>query len=252
MSCGPPAGASSAPDERGRLLRGEGPAPPGTRLSPMASAPAAMAARRPASSVTPQILTNGRRASVAGSPRSAAGGDERGDPRGARGSAPRIELLAHERRVEPDRSPAADRGGLAQTGLRDDQAVPRHHVAQPDTGLGSTTSVRRSRLLMPMMRASVASAASSSLSSWASTSGSSPRSRAWRTSRASAAGRWRKPAGARGPRRRPQHGQLPRVDDELLGQDGQRRPPGRPAGPRRAAEPVRLHEHGDDRAPPAW
>ena len=46
---------------------------------------------------------------------------------------------------------------------------------------GSTASVRRSRLLRPMTRASVASATSSSRSSCASTSDSRPRSRASRT-----------------------------------------------------------------------
>ena len=40
---------------------------PSTTLSPIASAPAATAARTPASSVTPQIFTNGRRATLAGS-----------------------------------------------------------------------------------------------------------------------------------------------------------------------------------------
>ena len=47
----------------GLLTRGV----PGARFSPMASAPARTAASAPASSVTPQILTNGTRSEAAGS-----------------------------------------------------------------------------------------------------------------------------------------------------------------------------------------
>ena len=52
----------------------------GARLSPMASAPARTAASTPSASVTPQILTKGRRATFAGSSGSPASADERARP----------------------------------------------------------------------------------------------------------------------------------------------------------------------------
>ena len=102
---------------------------------------------------------------------------------------------------------------------------------------------------MPMRRASVATAASSSRSSWASTSGSSPRSQGQPSQSSERRARWsaaeqQDHVGAG----RSQDRQLPRVDHELLGQDRQRgRGAGGPQVIERAAEPVGLDEHGDDR-----
>ena len=64
-----PAAAAARPGRRARPPpRSTGPAAcPGAKLRPMASAPARTAASRPASSVTPQILTMGARAAAAGS-----------------------------------------------------------------------------------------------------------------------------------------------------------------------------------------
>ena len=112
----------------------------------------------------------------------------------------------------------------------------------------STSSVRRSRLLRPIRRASVASAASSSRASWTSTSGSRPRSqrlldeprRARFGGCRTASSRTRSAPAAR------RSGELALLDDELLGQDRHaRRRRGRPQVVDRAAEPVRLAQDRD-------
>ena len=101
------------------------------------------------------------------------------------------EVLADERGVEADRPPAArvaaSRTPDSATTRRSSGTRWRRRTASST----STRSVRRSRLLMPMSRASVPIAERSSRSAWASTSGSRPSSRASATSRASSRGRWR-------------------------------------------------------------
>ena len=112
---------------------------------------------------------------------------------------------------------------------------------------GSTSRVRRSRLLMPMSRAPVARARSSSRASCASTSGSRPRSRASRHEPGQAPRRVQHrqqehEVGAGSP----EEVELPRIDDELLGQDGHG--DGRAHGaqvPHGPAEPVGLAQDGD-------
>ena len=78
---------------------------PATRLSPIASARRGIAARTPPSSVTPQILTNGRPRDVGRVVRGSAGRDERACG-GGRVIAP-DERFADQRGVEPERAPAA-------------------------------------------------------------------------------------------------------------------------------------------------
>ena len=130
-----------------------------------------------------------------------AGGNERA---GGRGRIARAnERLADERRIETERPPAPD--ASRRRGRRTRRwRVGRRGSARASAlaRSGSTSSVRRSRLLMPITRAGVASAASISRSSWASTSGSSPRSRRSvdEARRATGAGGG-SPGG--GPRRRP-------------------------------------------------
>ena len=103
---------------------------PGTRFSPIASAPARIAASTPSASVTPQIFTNGRFASLAGSARLAAGLDERRDGRGRVRRAD--ERLSDERRVEADGPPAGDGRRVADAGLGDDEPVVGDELAQAD------------------------------------------------------------------------------------------------------------------------
>ncbi len=101
---------------------------PATTLSPIASAPAAMAASTPASSVTPQIFTRGRRATLAGSVGRRTRGHERAG-RGGRIARPH-ERLADERAVEPERTPARDGRRLADPRLGDDEPVVGDELAQ--------------------------------------------------------------------------------------------------------------------------
>ncbi len=155
---------------------------PATRLRPIASAPARTAARAPTASVTPQILTNGRRSALAGScgGRPAATNDRAA----AAGSPERISASPTSAPSKPSARQRASVDGSrtpdsAMTS-RSSGTMARKRSARPV----STTSVRRSRLFSPISRASVASAARSSRASWASTSGSRPRARARPTSRA--------------------------------------------------------------------
>ena len=101
---------------------------PGTRLSPIASAPAATAAWMPAASVIPQIFTNGTRASEAGSVGSVPAATN------ARAAVGRIrgpdEGLADERGVEPLGAPVGDRRGLADARFGDEQPVVRDEPAE--------------------------------------------------------------------------------------------------------------------------
>ena len=92
------------------------------------------------------------------------------------------ERLADESRIEAGGAPAGDGGGVPDAALRDARRSPGTRSRSQTHRSGSTSSVRRSRLLIPISRAPVASAASISRASCASTSGSSPRSRARATS----------------------------------------------------------------------
>ena len=102
---------------------------PGTTLSPSASAPArdgrdAHSPRR----ATPQILTNGRRATLAGSVGAApAATNERTDARRVRAA---HEGLADQRAVEALRPPAGDGLRALDPGLGDDHAIVRHERSE--------------------------------------------------------------------------------------------------------------------------
>ena len=111
---------------------------------------------------------------------------------------------------------------------------------------GSTVSVRRSRLLRPISRASVASAASSSRSSCASTSGSRPSSRAAPPAARGEPADGAPPGAGPGRRRQPEGGSWRGSTTNSLARTGivDRRSDGREVG-HRAAEPVRLAQHGD-------
>ena len=76
----------------------------------------------PSASVTPQIFTNGRRATLAGSVGLAAGRHERAR-RPRPGRAARISASPTSARIEPERPPAGDGRGLADARLGDDEAV---------------------------------------------------------------------------------------------------------------------------------
>ena len=134
--------------------------------------------------MTPQIFTNGRRATLAGSSGCGAGRDERAG-RGGRIRRPH-QRLADERAIEPERPPAGDGRGLADARFGDDEAVVGHERAQ---SVGPV-DVDLERAQVAVVEPDEAGAAwpgraSSSRSSWASTSGSSPISSARSTSRAS-------------------------------------------------------------------
>ncbi len=218
---------------------------PGAKLRPMASAPARTAARIPAASVTPQIFTNGARAAAAMSigSRPAATND-------------RAAAAGSGERISASPTSAASYPVARQRAMVAASRTPDSAIASRSPGIssrsriacsGSTSSVRRSRLLTPTSLASAARAASSS-----------PRVVGLdQRLQAEVPGLRGQP---RQPRRRMEHGQqqhevgpggpeeveLPGIDDELLGEhghgdlvvhglevvDG-------------AAEPVGLAQHGD-------
>ena len=161
----------------------------GARLSPIASAPARMAASTPSASVTPQILTMGRRATFAGS--SGARPALTNERTAATGSADRMSASP----TSAASNPRARQRATTDGSRTPDSAMTSRSSGTSDRSrsarVGSTSSVRRSLLFRPISRASVASAARSSLSSCASTSGSSPMASARSTSRASCFGGWR-------------------------------------------------------------
>ena len=218
---------------------------PGAKLSPIASAPARIAARIPAASVTPQIFTPGSRASPAGSAgyRPAATNARAA----AAGSAARISASPDERRVEPGGPPAGDRRGVADPGLGDGQAVAGDRVPQPDgplrvhverpqvpvvdpdePGAGREGALELARVvrLHERLQAQVARG----------------RHEPGQALRRVQHRQQEHEVGAGGP----EEVELPRVDDELLGQD--RHGDGRPHGAQvvdGAAEPVGLAQDGD-------
>ena len=97
---------------------------PGTRFSPIASAPARTAARMPSASVMPQTFTERRGAR--GSPDRPGRGPAATNARrgGGRIGGP-DERLADERGIEAGRPPGGDRRGVADAGLGDDEPVVR-------------------------------------------------------------------------------------------------------------------------------
>ena len=122
-------------------------------------------AASPSGSVMPQILTNGARPSAAGST-PGPGTAPAATKLATRASTMRRvvpgphEVLAHERGIEADGPPAAQRRRIADAGFRDHEPVrPGRGRAAARPAPGPSRSVRRSRLLMPMSRASVATAA---------------------------------------------------------------------------------------------
>ena len=221
---------------------------PATTLSPIASAPARIAASTPASSVMPQIFTVRRRATSAGSSGGGAGSDERADARPP-GSRRPHERLADERAIEAERAPTRRDRGVADARLGDHEAVVGDGSRSRPARSASTSSVRRSRLLRPMTgrpsrarararaRRGPPPAARGRASNAASTSRPS-RFAGWRT----ASRRTRSAPAARS------SVELARLDDEVLGQDrhGDRRAD-RAQVVDRAAEPVRLAQHRDRR-----
>ena len=162
---------------------------PGAKLSPMASAPARTAARMPASSVTPQILTCGMRAAAA---RSGGHVPAATNARAAAaGSGERISASP----TSAASKPVARQREMVAVSRTPDSAITRRSPGTRSRSRtarsGSTSSVRRSRLLMPISRAPLARALSISRASCASTSGSRPRSRACATSLARRFAGWR-------------------------------------------------------------
>ena len=162
---------------------------PSTRLSPIASAPAATAARTPASSVTPQIFTNGRRATLPGSSGAAPAATKA--RAAAAGSPARTSASPTRAPSNPSaRQRATVRGSRTPDSAITSRSSGTRSRRRPARST-STSSVRRSRLLSPISRAPLASARSSSRGSWTSTSGSSPTASARSTRRASRRAGWR-------------------------------------------------------------
>ena len=198
-------------------------------------------------SVTPQILTNGRRATFAGS--SGAAPAATNARAAAAGSAARTSASP----TSAPSNPSARQRATVAGSRTPDSAMTRRSSGTSSRSRAarstSTSSVRRSRLLSPMSRAPDASAASSSRASWTSTSGSRPISRARSTSRGEPLRRMEdgqqqhevRAGGA-------QHRQLDVLDDEVLGQDRDGdRGADRAQVVHRPAEPVRLAQDGDGR-----
>ncbi len=145
---------------------------PGTRLSPRASAPAEIAAIALPASPTPQIFTIGRRATLAGSVGAAPAATK------ARTVAAGSPLRTRASPTSPPSNPCARQRAIVSAERTPDSAMTSRSSGTSSRSRparsGSTVSVRRSRLLMPIRRASVSIAIRSSRSSCASTSGSSP------------------------------------------------------------------------------
>ncbi len=189
------------------------------------------------------------RGHVGGIARRATGRDERPDGGGRVGGAD--EGLADERGVEPDGSPRGDGRGVANTGLADDEPVLRDERAEADRPLGVDVEgpqvavvqadeprSRRERTLELLLVVGLDERLEPDLDG--------ARDKPGEPLRRMEDGEQEHEIRAG----RPEVGQLDRFDDELLGQDRDR--DGRPNGPQvvdRAAEPVRLAQHGDgDRA----
>ena len=220
---------------------------PATILSPIASAPAATAARTPVASVTPQILTNGRRATLAGSSGAAPAVDEGADRGRWIGRAD--QRLADECAVEPERAPAGDRRGLADARLGDDQPVVGDVLAQPGCPLDVDVERPQVAVVEPDQAGATGERAlqlalvvdlderlETDLESALDESGEPPRRMEDREQQDE--------VGAGGTQER----QLDFLDHEVLGEDrdGDRRAD-RPEVVDRAAEPVRFAQDGDRR-----
>ena len=202
----------------------------------------------------PQILTKGARPSAAGSTPGP------GMAPAATNRATRASRWARSRPVRMRSSPtsaaskpwARQRRSVAAS-RTPDSATTRRSSGMRDrsrtASSGSTSSVRRSRLLMPMRRASVSMRGlqlllgvrlHERLQAQLQRQGGEPRQLLRSMERGQQQDRVR--AG------RAEQRQLARIDHELLGQDRQAR--GGTGGGQvleRAAEPVRLDEHGDHR-----
>ena len=202
----------------------------------------------PSASVTPQIFTNGRRATLAGS----RGGRPAAtnDAHGAAGSAARISASP----TSAASNPSARQRATVDGSRTPDSAMTRRssgtRARRRSARSMSTSSVRRSRLLTPISASAGRERRSSSRSSWASTSGSSPSSSARSTSSAK-----RRLLGCRTASSSTTSAPAARSDRELPSDrrrtpwpaPGSRRRHGPPQVVDRAAEPVRLAQHRDRR-----
>ena len=199
-------------------------------------------------SPTPQIFTNGRRATLAGSVGDAPARDERPCRRDRVGRA--HQRLADERAIEALRPPARDRGGVADAGFGDDETVVGDEVPKPAGALRiddersqvavvdadePRVGLERQPELALVVR----------LDERLETEGERPlHERAQATLRRVQDRQQQHGVGAG----RPQQLELARVDDELLGQD--RDGDGGADGPQvvdRPTEPVRLAQDRDRR-----
>ncbi len=218
---------------------------PAARLSPIASAPAATAASTPAASVTPQILTNGRRATLAGSS-------------GARPAATNAAAVAAgvAERTRASPTSAASKPRARQRATVAGSRTPDSAMTRRSSGTSSrsraarsrsTSSVRRSRLLRPMTRAALSSARSSSrlvmdLDQRLHPELEGPRDESRQPARRMEHREQEHEIGAG----RAKHRQLAFVDDELLGEDRNAdHGPDRSQVVDRPAEPVGLAQDGD-------
>ena len=196
-------------------------------------------------SVTPQILTNGRRATFAGSSGRAARRDE-GACRGGRVRGP-DEGLADERTIEPERPPAGHGRGLAHARFGDDEAVVRDELAESRCPLD--VHVERPQVAVvepdesrPGRQRAVELAGVVDLDQRLEADLEGALDEPGEPLRRMQDGQQQDEVRAGGP----QHRQLDVLDDEVLGQDrdGDRRPD-RPQVVHRPAEPVRLAQDGD-------
>ena len=119
-------GGRARPPRRASRARGV----PGTRFSPIASAPARTAASTPAASVIPQIFTNGSRSRTAGSSGTAPAATKAAAA--AAGSAARTRASPMSAASNPTARQPATVSGFTDAGLGDRQAVVRDRGAQPD------------------------------------------------------------------------------------------------------------------------
>ena len=197
--------------------------------------------------MTPQILTNGRRATLAGS--SGAAPAATNARAAAAGSPARTSASPTSAPSNPSaRQRATVRGSRTPDSAMTSRSSGTSSRSRPARST-STSSVRRSRLLSPISRAPLASARSSSRASWTSTSGSRPTLERALDETGEPPGRvedreQQHEVGAGGAEQR----QLDLLDHEVLGQDRDRdRGPDRAQVVDRAAEPVRLAQDRDRR-----
>ena len=116
-------------------LQGQPRGVPGREVEPDGVGPGPDAASTPSASVTPQIFTNGRPATFAGSSGSRPAATNERD---GRGGIRRIASRASPTSAasNPSGAPAGDRRRVADAGLGDDQPVVRDERPKPDRPLG--------------------------------------------------------------------------------------------------------------------